>query len=87
MIKLQDSSGINGSTCDAASNLSYSSGPELSELTAISGLVAATNINEAISVLAQEIAKLKSSVGLVAPLGIPSTLPDKKLRLEALREL
>ena len=87
MKKLQDGSGINNITCDSASNLSYKSGPELDQLSSVSGITASTNINEAISVLAQEIGKIKSALGILAPVGIPLTLPNKKLRLDAIRDI
>lgn len=77
MKKLQEPS-----SQDAASNLSYSpSALDISSMPNIA-LESCTNINQAISVLAQEVSKLKLAVGGVTPLGFPVQEPSKMFILE-----
>lgn len=68
---------------DAASNLSYKA--TLDESTTYHpniSLNLCTNIHQAISVLAQEISKLKSAAGITTAIGIPPSSIDKVVILE-----
>lgn len=66
-----------GNTKDAASNISYSTlDTQKPTLTSLS-LSSATDVNQAIYVLAQEIANIKSSLGIVVPVAFPSPNTNK----------